>query len=327
MGAKFSFELLKIRYLRRLFFILSVSMFAIAVLFITSRAFGQLPSDQLFRKGYYYLGVDSDKAIQYLSEAIDRDSSRAKYYYFRGIAKYKQGDYEASLDDFSKSVKLDTTMKISFMYQGMAYKNIGEYEKAADLISQYIDKNGADSSGYVYTVRGKTLLEAGDLDGALEDFSYLTDEYPENEQNRYYRLIILSEKGEYRDALGEVNQLLEQDPDFYGYYFYRGNLYFNLGNWTMAIQDYTTSISYNEYNADAFFSRGIVLDTLKRYNEAIENYTQAISINSDDGSYYSRRGNSRFSVGNKEGACLDWTIAGNLGYYEDFEKVKRLCIE
>ena len=162
---------------------------------VSFTAIVQLPSDQLFRKGYYYLNVDGDKAIQYLSQAIERDSSRSKYYYFRGIAKFKNGDYDESLSDFSRSVDLDTSLYISYMYQGLAFRNLGRFEMAENLINQYINSNGADSSGYVYLVRGKTRMEAGDLEGALEDFSHLTEKYPEKEQNHYYRLMALEEKG------------------------------------------------------------------------------------------------------------------------------------
>ena len=98
-----------------------------------------------------------------------------------------------------------------------------------------------------------------------------------------------------------------------------------MGNFPLAFEDFSTSLKYNDQNADAYYSRGMVLDTLNRSTEAIDNYTIAISLNSDDGTYFSRRGNARFNTGNKEGACLDWTIAGNLGYYQDYEKVKQLC--
>ena len=95
------------------------------------RLLAQLPSDKLFRSGYYYLQVDNDKAIDYLSKAIDRDSTRAKYYYFRGIARYKNGDYEGSINDFESANQRDTVIAITYMYQGMAYKNLGRYEEAS----------------------------------------------------------------------------------------------------------------------------------------------------------------------------------------------------
>lgn len=325
MAVKFSFEPLIIGGLRRLFLLQTVVCLVLALLSVWNSAQAQLPSDQLFRKGYYYLNVDGDKAIDYLTQAIERDSSRSKYYYFRGIAKFKKGLYDQSLSDFSRSVDLDTTLHISFMYQGIANRNLGNYKEAEAMINRYIESNGPDSSGYVYLVRGKTRMEAGDMEGALDDFSLLTETYPEDEQNHYYRLIVLEEQGDLKGALNEVNKLVDKDPDFYGYYFFRGNLYFDMGNFPMAIQDYTTSLAFNENNADAYFSRGMVLDTLKRHEEAIKNYTLAINLNSGDGAYFSRRGNTRYTVGNKDGACLDWTIAGNLGYYEDYEKVKRLC--
>jgi len=298
------------------------------ILLFLAKSFGamaQLPSDKLFRTGYYYLSVDNDKSIEYLTKAIERDSTRAKYYFFRGIAKFKLGDYNRCIFDFNKAGELDSALSITHMYQGMAYKNLGMYWEASAQIDEFIQKNDHDSTGYAYLIRGKARLAAEDFEGALSDFTLLTETFPQVESGNYYRLVAFLQMGDYSSALEDVNLLLEENPDFYGYYFYRGNIYFGLGNFHKAIQDYSTSLIYNEYNADAYYKRGMVLDTLKRHQEAIENYTYAIALNSSDGVYYSHRGNSRFTAGNKEGACLDWTIAGNLGYYEDFDKVSRFC--
>ena len=107
----------------------TVVCLVLALLSFHYSAIAQLPSDQLFRKGYYYLNVNGDKAIEYLSQAIERDSSRSKYYYFRGIARFKKGQYDQSLSDFSRSVSLDTTLHISYMYQGIAQRNLGNIPK------------------------------------------------------------------------------------------------------------------------------------------------------------------------------------------------------
>ncbi|MCH8233757.1 MAG: tetratricopeptide repeat protein [Bacteroidetes bacterium] len=291
----------------------------------TLRLYAQLPSDKLFRSGYYYLQVDNDKAIYYLSKAIERDSTRAKYYYFRGIARYKKGDYEDSIDDFESANRLDTVIVITYMYQGMAYKNLGMYEEAGERIDKFINKSSQDSTGYAYLLRGKVHMAAGNYEEALFDFTLLTESFPDIASSNYYRLVAYLQLGDYTSALKDVNLLLAETPDFYGYYFYRGNVYFGMGKFRKAIEDYSTSLVHNKFNADAYYRRGMAFDTLSQHLEAIDNYTYAIAINASDGVYYSRRGNSRFSIGNREGACLDWTIAGNLGYYEDFDKVKRLC--
>ena len=52
--------------------------------------------------------------------------------------------------------------------------------------------------------------------------------------------------------------------------------------------------------------------------------TKAIDLNPNDGTYYSKRGNARIAMSNRTAACLDWTIVGNLGYYENFNKIKSL---
>jgi tetratricopeptide (TPR) repeat protein len=77
--------------------------------------------------------------------------------------------------------------------------------------------------------------------------------------------------------------------------------------------------------SDSYFLRGQALDTLQKHELAIVDFTKAIDLNPKDGTYYSKRGNARYAMGNRNAACLDWTIAGNLGYYQDFDKIKSIC--
>jgi len=40
---------------------------------------------------------------------------------------------------------------------------------------------------------------------------------------------------------------------------------------------------------------------------------------------YDNRGYAKYSLGDKDGACLDWSKAGELGYSDAYDAIKKYC--
>ena len=281
---------------------------------------------KVFHKGYYYLSVDNEKAVEYLSQCIEMDSTFEDAYFHRGISYFKGGLYKKALYDFDRAFELDPDLHIIWMYKGFTYRNMGLLEEALSSFSQYITNNPTDTTAYSYILRGKMKYELGDFNGAIEDYDMAVKLKPIEEKYHYYRFVALYEAKQYKKALKSASKLIETTPDFYGYYFYKGNVYHDLGHYDSAVFMYNVAIIKNYQNSDSYFYRALSYQAEKKYKKALEDYNTAIVLNDEDGYYFSERGNCKYEMGNKTGACEDWDIAGNLGYYEDFEKVKRLCI-
>ena len=64
--------------------------------------YGQNDADLLFERGYNYLTTDRSQAIRLLSQCIKTDPSYTQAYYHRGIAYFKDGEYEKALSNFEK---------------------------------------------------------------------------------------------------------------------------------------------------------------------------------------------------------------------------------
>ena len=74
------------------------------------------------------------------------------------------------------------------------------------------------------------------------------------------------------------------------------------------------SITFYGQNANDYINSGDNKGELKDYKGAIEDYTKAIELNSKDGMGYSFRAWCKLQLGDKQGACLDWRKASELGY-------------
>ena len=209
------------------------------------------------------------------------------------------------------------------MYIGFAQQQLDRPEMALSSFESYMSHQpSATNSDHL--VLAKAKQSAGDMEGALKEYKLALDEQPSEEQ--LYRLFLATyEQGLYKRSLELINKILQLNPTFYGYYLHKGKVELNVKQYDAALQNFDAALGLNPEVADSYFMKAAVLDTLNRLDEAMINYSSAIQLNPYDGTYYSKRGNVKMSKGNRNGACLDWTIAGKLGYYADFDKIKTIC--
>lgn len=308
---------------RRLFSNPSIVILALVISLNHSTA--QNSAKMSFKKGFHLLTIDKHEAIKHLTEAIRLDSSNAESYYYRALVQYKLEENEKAIVDFNKALHYDSSLSVIHIYKGFAYRNLGDINQAVEEFNTYLDKNPSDTSAYSLILRGKWKQQSGNYSGAIEDYNMAVALKPIEEKYYYYRFLSMYNKQNYKMALKEIDKVISLNPEFYGYQFYKGNTLFHLKLYKEAILLYNKSLVLNDYNSDAYFQRGLAFEQLDNFKEAIESYNMAIIMNSHDGVYYSKRGNSKYEYGDKIGACDDWDHANTLGYYEDYEKMKKLC--
>jgi len=278
-----------------------------------------------FHKGFHLLTIDKQEALKHLTNAIQLDSTNAESYYYRGLVHYKLEENKKALDDFSKALYYDSSLNIVYIYKGFTYRNLGDINQAVTEFNTYLDKNPSDTSAYSFILRGKWKQQLGNYSGAIEDYNMAVALKPIEEKYYYYRFLTMYNKQNYKMALQEINKVIALNSEFYGYHYYKGNTLFFLHRFKESIAVYNKSLTLNDYNSDAYFQRGLAYEQLHSFDEATESYNMAIIMNPNDGAYYSKRGNSKYAHGDKVGACDDWDQANTLGYYEDYEKMKKLC--
>ncbi|MDH5397182.1 MAG: tetratricopeptide repeat protein [Cyclobacteriaceae bacterium] len=303
----------------------SLPILILITFIVCPRIFYAQHAEKTFNRGYHYLSIDLQKAIQYLSESINIDPNRSEAYYFRGIAQYKQDAFYPAIKDFGRAIDLDSNLVLVNIYTGFAYRRLNKMDSAIHYFNKYIEENPADTSAYAYILRGKIKFESGDIEGSLKDFDRAALLNPIEEKYYYYKFLSFYDLEQYDQALVEINDAININPDFYGYYFYRGNTYYGLKQFEKAIVDYSHALDFNVENADIYYFRGLAEEGLQNVKGAIEDYNTAIAYNPNDGTYYFQRGHAKMAIGNKQGACDDWYEAGALGYYADFEKIRAVC--
>jgi len=130
-------------------------------------------------------------------------------------------------------------------------------------------------------------------------------------------------------------------------------------NYIIAIEDFSKAIELDEKYADAFIQRAIVKSELGDYRGALIDNNKALELDSknlevnrsnifikmqmqkfaeaiidcdivlskepNNVNVYVQRGDAKFQLGDKNGACLDWHNAVNLGFKEIMERINKNC--
>jgi len=142
-------------------------------------------------------------------------------------------------------------------------------------------------------------------------------------------------------------------------YYKKGLEHISKRNFTNAITDFTTSIRIDLNNKEAFSARGYCkeelqvpkmaredydkallidpnfieamlykatnLDNSEEHESALIEYDKVIELEPNNHLAYFNRGNTKFSLGDKLGACNDWTKAKELGSEYADERLELEC--
>ena len=95
-------------------------------------------ADIFFQKGI--LNEESgnyQKALEYYSKAIDKDSLNPKYYCYRGfcyqfLGEINENFYNLAITDINMSIKIDTTYSEGYYKLGIVRSNMKQNELACD---------------------------------------------------------------------------------------------------------------------------------------------------------------------------------------------------
>lgn len=108
-------------------------------------------------------------------------------------------------------------------------------------------------------------------------------------------------------------------------YYLRGRSKFELTDKRGAVLDFDLAVSLDSAKPAYYYYRGLAHHWLKHYSDAIENYDMAVKLKPDKMHYYLNRGYVKFLLDDLDGACYDFSKAGELGLFEAYELIKEYC--
>ncbi len=151
------------------------------------------------------------------------------------------------------------------------------WENSITLFDDIIKKE--PKLALAYNQRGLAKMDAGDINGGMEDFTKAIEVdslYAQAYNNRgAYRKSAKNYKG----ALEDLNKAIDIDSTYASAYNNRANTYFDLRNLDNALHDYNKAVQYDSSLGQAFYNRGLLKLNLADTLGGMEDFKRAARLN------------------------------------------------
>ncbi len=246
---------------------------------------------------------DPVAALHDYDEIIRRDPDYGDYYFERAGVRRTAGRLEEALADYAEAVRLSAPFHEAHYNRADLLQELGDDEAARrDLdYAVILDPKHVDSR----VNRADLLLSLGELDAARADIDAGLALDPTNANLLTARGSLLAETGDTEAALASLDAALDADPGFVAAWANRAILAYSCGRPADAIADLDRAIELAD-DAGLRANRAIALAEIGEHGRAVEDLDIACATDDVDPDLVYRRGESRWVLGDREGARADW---------------------
>lgn len=277
----------------------------------------------------YYVSSESDthsyqSAIDDFSRAIDIDSTKPDYYFFRGKLYSQKSRREEAINDFSKVISLDPTYGAAYFERGKAKYYEDNFEEALIDLNRAIELKV--NSPYLYLLRGEARDHLNDKNGALADY----DEAIKLDPKYYYAYIIRSSRrqltGDRLGAIEDLSKAYELDKSNLMLLLHRGQLFAEINEFQKAIADFSHVIQANPKDGQGYKYRADLYYRLGQLGAAFWDANSAVKLSPDDAECYEIRGRIRKDLGDEVGFESDLKEVERI-WYDEWDRLDHQYLE
>ena len=171
----------------------------------------------------------------------------------------------------------------------------GDKTKALDLLNQALDKDPDSPSAH--EGRGDLRRDDNDLDGAIADYTAVTDKDPLNDAVAGKLASALDDRGlnlidqqKYADALADLKKARDLAPKDLSIGLHLGMAHKGNGDTQEALDDFTAVIGLDDKSVAAYEQRADVEVGLNKDSDAIDDLRKALEVLPDDGLLHAELG-------------------------------------
>lgn len=215
-------------------------------------------------------------AIQYFNTAIRVDSTSARPYYWRAVAKYSLGDVRGAEQDASVSIGRNP-----FIYDA-------------------------------YYLRALTRHTLGEDSLALQDYKVVLADNPDNRGALHNAAVLYTSMKDTVSARRLLDHLHRYHPDYADGYLIDGGLRLQQGDTIAAQGLFEKALTLSPTLTNAHLSMADIAYSRHEYRKAEDYLDKAIRINANEPILYTNRALIRYQQNNMRGAMGDYTMAVEL---------------
>ncbi len=227
----------------------------------------------------YWRERQYQQALADFQTSIDLNPDYAPVYNNRGNVYVAMGRFEDAIADFSRAISLAPAYGAAFNNRGNAYLSLGQFEKAqADLrrAITLLPSSAAplNGQGKVAARESRPFSSLRYLDRAI----LLNRNYPAAYRNR---AVAHTAVRHYDDALGDLEQAVATAEGDTELLVLRGRVRRLNGEHQAAVQDFSAALEIDPQNGKAYAGRGLSQLARGRVNEALSDCDMAVTFAPD----------------------------------------------
>ena len=267
------------------------------------------------------------------SIVLNSDSTNSKAYYLRGISNKLSNQYEVALLDFKSAIKHDTNNTDAYFQKGTVEVETEKFNEAIETLTKTIQKSPKHAQAYF--VRGISHFEEASrkefdhkkshLHSALSDFNKCLEIDEKIEPAYFDRGEVKMELRDYIGAIADFKKAIELKPNDLEAHYLKAICNYHYGYEDIATKEMKDIVNMDSTYANARYFIAERLYETQKYKEALVEFNKLFNIEEPHADAYVFRGYTKFELGDKIGACADWTEASKLGDKEAEHDLKKYC--
>ena len=267
-----------------------------------------------------------DSAAQSFRNALDLDPNYFEAHYYLGVIELGKKNLAAARVELERAVQLRTNSPEAHRALGDALAQAGlraraeaEYRTALQLrpddpatlaaLAQSSPKRTDAASSLKH---GKEKLDAGDLNGSLEEFGKAVALDPELPEARQFLGTALLSAGQLDAAVAELVEAVQLRPGYFEALYNLGLAHARKGSMDTAIANFELALKQRDTSAECHDSLGVALATKKDYESAVREFRRAVELKPDWGLAHFHLGSALRLAGDVESAKLAFSEAQRL---------------
>lgn len=279
---------------------------------------------------------NTEKALEYINQAIEINESNGGSYLIRAKIKYQQGAKYGIVSDYNKAVKLEPTA-----YHHLERANyFAETGNRSQAILDYDEAIRMEpKNAYALSKRGALYLKYDVIDLALEDLKRSISLDSSNAICWANLGEAITMNGDPKTGVEKYNRAIELKPDQMSFYFNRGLTHYSLEEMNLACDDYkkarelAVEQGFNDAVMDIdlairelcdpeersfYYQHGIAMYNKQQFEEAIDTYSAGLEKFPGSVLLTSFRGNAYLAMSQFDLAMADYKTC--MGRTSDFQQ-------
>lgn len=261
-------------------------------------------------------------ALTFIDQAIRAEPEESEFYILRAKANYKLDNKANAMEDLNLSLNLGEN-STAYHLKGKIFLERGELPDAKENLRKAYELNSASAEllfdlGYLEFMNGENQL-------ALEYYLQAA-KYDSRNPATYVNIgNLYAMMSNSKLAIDNYSKALVLDTTDGIAYYNRANEKMIINDLNGAIEDYKKSLEIDSLNINTMFMLAEVQSKTGDFLGALNNYNQIIKNDSASAKGFYFRGLSLLSLNDSKNACSDFKRAGELGYFEAYEMIKKHC--